>query len=81
MYIMRFSKKQKKSSKKRRIKTVKKRKTYKKGGFMSNVGVGFNGIGINKESGHKVYDWKSGKWLNQDCYNFMGFKHCTQPHE
>ena len=48
---------------------------------MSNVGVGFNGIGINKESGHKVYDWKSGKWLNQDCYNFMGFKHCTQPHE
>ena len=81
---MKYTKKHNKtkySKKRRTMKNKKIMKNKKTGGFTTNVGFGINGLGLNKQSGHKVYDWKSGKWLNQDCYEFMGIKHCTQPHE
>ena len=64
----------------------KKNKTLKKyrkqkGGFLQNMGFSLGGFGFSKQTGAKMYDPKTGKWLNQDCYNIMGIKFCTKPHE
>jgi len=66
----------------RKQKTFKNKKYRRqKGGFIQNTGYSLGGIGFNKQTGAKMYDPSTGKWLNQDCYNIMGFKYCTKPHE
>jgi hypothetical protein len=67
--------------KSRRIRYKRKSKTMKrkiKGGTITS-GFGIKGINIfSKTSGNKIYNPKTGKWDNQNCYNVLGFKYCTK---
>lgn len=69
-------------NRKRKTKTMKNKKFRRqKGGLIQNMGWSLGGIGFNKQTGAKRYEPTTGKWLNQDCYDVMGFKFCTKPHE
>lgn len=62
---------------KRKGKNMKKRYSKKAGTITSGFGLG--GLNFSKTTGNKMYDWKSGQWLNQTCYNILGFKYCNNP--
>jgi hypothetical protein len=82
MKTFRKSKKNKKNKKNRKSSKINNK--TKKTRFKSRGGMGF-GIGnlnifSKSNQSNKYYDWKSGKWLNQDCYNVLGMPFCTTPH-
>lgn len=69
-------------SRKRHNRNKKKYKsmTRKRIGGTITSSFGIKGINIfSKTSGNKVYNSKTGKWENQNCYNVLGFKYCTKP--
>lgn len=69
-------------------KYIKRNKKSKKSKFRSktrggtmNMSLGLSKTNLfSKQTGNKYYDWKTGKWLNQDCYKVLGFPYCTIPH-
>lgn len=66
-------------SKRKKSKTMKKRYSKKAGTLTSGYGMG--GLNFSKTTGNKMYDWKTGTWLNQTCYNVLGFKYCNNPQQ
>jgi len=51
----------------------------RKGGTITSS-FGIKGMNIfSKTSGNKIYNNKTGKWDNQNCYNVLGVKFCTKP--
>ena len=56
----------------RRYKTRKN----KKGGLLWNSNMNVGGIDLSKKSGHKRYNWSTGKWDEEVCYGVGPLKGC-----
>lgn len=51
-------------------------KSNKRGGFLFNQGVNVAGVNLSRQTGEKVYNWKTGKWDNKVCYGVGPLKWC-----
>ena len=55
----------------------RKSRKARKGGFMHTTNFGWNGFSMNKTTGSRRYNWKTGKWDYEDCYGIGSLKHCV----
>jgi len=58
------------------MKNNKRTKRNKKGGLLFNQSMNIGGIDMSKNTGQKVYNWKTGKWDDQVCYGIGPLKGC-----
>jgi hypothetical protein len=71
-----LNRKSKRRNSSRKVNKTRKHRRGEKGGFLFDQSLNIGGIDLSRQTGKKVYNWKTGKWDNYNCYGIGPFKGC-----